>query len=158
MRDMPKIEPRRRSAAPLPPVRLPCAFLVFFALCVLLADCSALFPLESARRAKAEAQVGSVAMAVDMYLLDCGRIPTADQGLAALFRKPSKEPVPDGWKGPYAEEKTLRDPWGRPLEYLVPGGDGSVFGIRCLGADGAPGGTGRDRDFVSWDLRKRTGP
>jgi general secretion pathway protein G len=121
------------------------------------AGCIGYFRIDGLYQTKAAAQVEALAMAVDVYTLDCGRIPTREQGLAALWRKPVEEPVPAGWKGPYADAKSLVDPWGRPFEYLVPGRGGFPFGIRSLGADGREGGSGKNRDIASWDSGKGNG-
>jgi general secretion pathway protein G len=128
-------------------------WIVLASLSLVLCDagCSGISPLDRMRHTKAVAQLESIAMAVDLYTLDCGWIPTAEQGLAALSDRPRMDPVPMGWRGPYLDAKSLVDPWGRPFEYLVPGGGGFPFGIRCLGADGREGGDGQDRDVVSWD-------
>ena len=51
-----------------------------------------------------------------------------------------------GWLGPYAKEAELKDPFGHPYEYRVPGEDGD-FDLVILGKDGKPGGTSIDADF-----------
>lgn len=114
-------------------------------------------PLDRMRSTRASAQLESIAMAVDIYTLDCGQIPTAAQGLAALCGKPSQAPVPSGWRGPYLDAKSLVDPWGRPFQYIVPGLRGLPFGIRSLGADGREGGEGNGRDLATWDIGEDTG-
>jgi general secretion pathway protein G len=48
--------------------------------------------------------------------------------------------------GRYARETELKDAWGNPYVYAVPGTQGRPFDLTTLGADGKPGGEGRDRD------------
>jgi len=42
------------------------------------------------------------------------------------------------------------DPWGNPYYYLIPGPDHKPYGIICFGADGKPGGTGKNKDYFTW--------
>jgi hypothetical protein len=39
------------------------------------------------------------------------------------------------------------DAWGNAFAYALPDGDGGDYTLLCLGADGAAGGEGADRDF-----------
>lgn len=107
--------------------------------------------LEKAKVVSARSQIETFALALDSYYLDCGRYPTAEQGLGALWEKPVQEPVPAGWNGPYLSKKIPGDPWGGAYEYIVPGKAGLPFGIRSLGADGREGGEGNDADVQSWE-------
>jgi general secretion pathway protein G len=57
--------------------------------------------------------------------------------------------VPETWrKGGYIKDLP-KDPWGRPYLYRVPGPEGAPFAVLSLGADGQPGGSGRDADITS---------
>jgi general secretion pathway protein G len=67
---------------------------------------------------------------VEMYKLDNGRYPAR---LTDLL-------------GRYARESELKDIWGNPYVYAVPGTQGRPFDLTTLGADGKAGGEGRDRD------------
>ncbi len=95
-------------------------------------------------------QIQIFSMALNSYFIDCGMYPTKDQGLNALWGKPSNSPVPEDWDGPYVDKQIPNDPWGHPYEYDSPGPSGLPFGLRSLGADGVEGGEGGDRDVVSW--------
>jgi general secretion pathway protein G len=106
--------------------------------------------VSQAKQLAARSQIESYALAVHTYALDCGRIPTAGQGLEALWQRPTLEPVPEQWAGPYLTREVAADPWGRPYEYRVPGPDGLEFGIISYGADGRPGGEGEAADVTSW--------
>lgn len=94
----------------------------------------------------AEIQISSLQSALELYRLDVGAYPTADQGLQALVAPPTGV---KGWQGPYlSRDDGIIDPWGRPYLYTPPPQFGRVT-IRSLGADGKPGGTGDDADIAS---------
>jgi general secretion pathway protein G len=103
-----------------------------------------------ARVVGAKNQIEAFSIALNAYYLDCGRYPTAEQGLKALWEKPVLEPVPSQWSGPYLNKEVPQDPWGRPYEYQNPGPSGLPFALRSLGGDGAEGGEGNDQDVLSW--------
>lgn len=103
-----------------------------------------------ARVVAAKNQIETLSIALNSYFLDAGRYPTESQGLEALWEKPVLDPVPAEWSGPYLTKAVPEDPWGQPYEYEVPGPNGLPFALRSLGADGAEGGEGDDRDIVSW--------
>lgn len=100
--------------------------------------------LGSAKSQTAQVQVRNVAQALEQFQLDVGHLPTQDEGLAALVTQPANEP---SWNGPYLQRaEALKDPWGRPYIYHVPGKAGP-YEVATLGADNAVGGTGEDRDL-----------
>ena len=88
-----------------------------------------------------------------LYKLDNGEYPTTEQGLKALIEPPDKQGNNIHWKkGGYLEKKTLpKDPWGREYIYLSPGIHGD-YDISSYGADGIPGGEGKNRDIKSWEI------
>jgi len=107
--------------------------------------------LKRARTAAARSQINSFSLALESYYIDCGRYPTEEQGLEALLKKPSIEPVSPNWSGPYIYSKKIpNDPWGHSYEYKVPGPEGMPFNIRSFGADGREGGDGENADINSW--------
>jgi len=106
--------------------------------------------LDRARKAAARSQIDSLALALESYYIDCGRYPTEEQGIEALWKKPTIEPVSPNWLGPYIYKNTPNDPWGNPYEYKTPGPDGLPFSIRSLGADGKEGGEDKNADINSW--------
>ncbi|MBI3306478.1 MAG: type II secretion system major pseudopilin GspG [Candidatus Omnitrophica bacterium] len=69
--------------------------------------------------AKADIEV-NIPTALKLYELDNGFFPTTEQGLKALLKKPTSNPTPQNWNGPYLE-KTPLDPWGKPYQYQSPG-------------------------------------
>jgi general secretion pathway protein G len=102
---------------------------------------------DDARVTAAKTDVNNLMQALKLYRLDNQRYPTSEQGLNALVSKPSASPLPPNWR-PYLE-KLPTDPWSRPYQYLNPGIHGEVD-VLSLGADGQPGGDGRDTDVGSW--------
>lgn len=103
--------------------------------------------LSKARTDTATAQVRNIEGALELYYLDVGSYPAANDGLEALFTSPVNAPA---WKGPYLKQRDgLADPWGRPYLYQSPGQHGD-FDISSLGRDGREGGTGEDADITSW--------
>jgi len=102
---------------------------------------------DDARVTAAKTDVGNLMQALKLYKLDNQRYPSSAQGLQALVSKPSAEPVPGNWK-PYLD-KLPTDPWGGSYQYINPGVKGEVD-VLSLGADGKPGGEGKDADIGSW--------
>lgn len=103
--------------------------------------------LGRAKTDTARIQAKNLAQAVELYYLDVGAYPAANQGLAALLTAPPGAPQ---WRGPYLRAGTgIADPWSRPFLYRVPGPNGAPFEIVSLGRDGQPGGTGEDADASS---------
>ena len=111
-----------------------------------------------AKKTAARNQIEQYSAALQTYFLDCGRFPTSEQGLAALWTKPDLYPLPENWKGPYLERKPGKDPWGSDFEYIsaessampseVP--ENLPYVLVCWGADKARGGSGEGEDIVSW--------
>ena len=90
----------------------------------------------------AQAQLASIAKALDLYRIDMGRYPSTEQGLDALTAAPANEPR---WRGPYLQKTVPADPWGRAYVYKAPGEKGE-FDLLSLGKDGSPGGAEDNAD------------
>lgn len=103
---------------------------------------------EQARVTIAEADINSnIAMALKLYELDNGNYPTTEQGLNALFSKPSISPVPNNWNGPYLEKQPV-DPWRNPYRYRCPGTHNIIsYDLYSIGKDGAEG---TEDDVKNW--------
>ncbi len=90
-------------------------------------------------------QLTLLTTALDDFHRDCGRYPTADEGLHALVDKGS-EPK---WKGPYLDPARVpADPWGTPFMYKL-----TATGtpeISSAGPDKAPG----TRDDVTMPVKR----
>ena len=108
---------------------------------------------DEAKQLKAKMQIESIETALKLYKLDGGRYPSTEQGLNALVEKPETGDVPRKWKeGGYLEKgKVPADPWGNEYVYLSPGVHGD-FDIISYGADGVPGGEGKDKDINNWEI------
>lgn len=104
---------------------------------------------DEARIVAAKQDIATLMQSLKLYRLDNRRYPTAEQGLAALVKKPETDPLPPNWKS-YIERLPL-DPWGNAYQYLNPGLNGEID-VFSFGADGKPGGEGVDADIGSWQL------
>ncbi|MEY2689530.1 MAG: type secretion system protein GspG [Pseudomonadota bacterium] len=102
---------------------------------------------DDARMTAARTDVNNLMQALKLYKLDNQRFPTGEQGLQALIARPGAAPVPPNWK-PYLD-KLPNDPWGHVYQYANPGVKGEID-VFSLGADGQPGGEGKDADIGSW--------
>ena len=103
---------------------------------------------EDARITAARTDVNNLMQALKIYKLDNQRYPTAAQSLQALLTKPTDAPIPPNWK--HYLDKLPNDPWGHPYQYLNPGVRGEVD-VLSFGADGQPGGEGKNADIGSWE-------
>ena len=103
---------------------------------------------EKAKVGAARAQIELLGTALDTFRLDVGRYPNSQEGLAALRQRPFSS---DRWDGPYLKKEVPKDPWDRPYYYRSPGEGGRPYDLYSLGADGAPGGDGDNRDITSWE-------
>ena len=107
--------------------------------------------VSEAKTATARTQVELLGMALDNYRLDNGYYPTTEQGLTALQEKPSREPAPANWRGPYLKKAIPADPWGRPYGYASPGQQNPrAYDLWTFGRDGESGGEEDDEDVLSW--------
>jgi len=103
--------------------------------------------LGSSRSETARIQVKNIAASLQLFRLDAGRYPNAQEGLDALVKQPSTVP---NWNGPYMPDATaIVDPWGKPYRFVVPGKH-SEIDVYTLGSDGAEGGTGEAKDVGNW--------
>ena len=102
---------------------------------------------DDARVTAAKTDVNNLMQALKLYKLDNQSYPSAEQGLQALVAKPTVGVVPPNWK-PYID-KLPADPWGHPYQYLNPGVNGEID-VFSFGADGQPGGEGKNADIGSW--------
>jgi len=95
----------------------------------------------------ARAQIDALDKALEQFRLDVGRLPTTEEGLAALNTAPAGI---QNWEGPYLKKAVPPDPWGHPYVYLEPGTHQNDFDLASYGRDGRTGGTGEDADLVNW--------
>lgn len=102
---------------------------------------------EDARITAAKTDIANLTQALKLYKLDNQRFPGADQGLLALVARPTAGQIPLTWR-PYID-KLPQDPWGKSYQYLNPGIKGEID-VMSFGADGVPGGEGKNADIGSW--------
>ncbi|MBO7612840.1 MAG: type II secretion system major pseudopilin GspG [Treponema sp.] len=114
--------------------------------------------MELARETSARQTLEHYKAAMQSYYLDCGSFPTTEQGLAALWTKPTLVPVPQNWSGPYLDKEVKPDPWGNDYVYIKNGSatfpsdcpQNLPYAVICYGADGVAGGEGENADIVSY--------
>ena len=99
---------------------------------------------ESAKAMATSSQISRISMSVESFYLDTGITPSS---LDELVSEPSGV---NGWNGPYIKNTLLKDPWGQPYQYKVPGDHGD-FDIWSYGADRQQGGEGNNADINSWE-------
>jgi general secretion pathway protein G len=103
--------------------------------------------LDKSKVRAARLQMDTLSASLDLFKLDTGRYPTEVEGLTALMEAPAGT---DAWDGPYVRSnRSIIDPWQRPYLYKP---DGRTYRIVTLGADGAEGGEGYDRDLAFPEL------
>ena len=107
---------------------------------------------EEAKVTAAKVQLRVLEDSLHQYEIDNGAYPTTEQGLEALVRQPTVGVPPKKWReGGYLEKGSVpKDPWGNPYVYVSPGAQGD-YDLYSYGADGAPGGDGRNKDITSRD-------
>lgn len=95
----------------------------------------------------AQLQIDQLGLAVDLFHLDVGRPPSSEETLIALVKRPQNIV---NWNGPYLKSETaLLDPWGTLYLYRSPGEHGP-YDLYTLGRDREAGGSGEDKDVISW--------
>lgn len=101
---------------------------------------------DQAKTAIAKADVNSLLpTALKLYELDNGFFPTTSQGLQALIKKPTTNPLPTNWNGPYIDKEPL-DPWGNPYVYTAPGDHRPDYDLYSKGKDPKK----EDDDITNW--------
>jgi general secretion pathway protein G len=92
---------------------------------------------DKAANTKARADISTLEQGVELYRLNKLQYPSGENGLQSLLQERYIKRLPN-------------DPWGNPYHYSNPGADGRAFDITSYGADGQPGGEGKDADIGSW--------
>ena len=102
---------------------------------------------EQARETAARQDIeGGLRTSLNLYELDNGSFPTTEQGLGALYEKPSVEPIPKHWRQ-YLEKKPPKDPWGNDYAYRYPGAHNpNGYDLSSLGKDGVES----EDDIKNW--------
>ncbi len=147
-----KTAPGRRSPAGFTLIEIMVVVLIIGLLATLVAV-NVIPRKEEANRVKACADIKSLETALKLYYLDNHTYPTTEQGLKALVAQPTVGKIPCCWKeGGYVEGGHIpKDPWDNAYVYISPAPNGSDYEIISYGADGKPGGEGKDKDITSLD-------
>ena len=87
----------------------------------------------TAKSQTAQIQAKNISAALELYYLDVGNYPSAEQGLQALLTMPQGA---SGWHGPYLKNQSgLLDPWHKRYAYRIPGRNGE-FDVYSQGHEG----------------------
>ena len=92
---------------------------------------------EQANLTAATTMVENISQALRFFAIDCGRLPTTEEGLRALMEQPANV---KNWKGPYLEKGIPKDPWDTPYVYRCPGNHNNDFDLYSFGPDRNEGG------------------
>lgn len=95
--------------------------------------------------AAANLQISEIEVSLDLFKLDVGRYPTADEGLMVLADNSKSIPK---WNGPYLKSGLPKDPWGENYHYQNPGRKGAPD-VFSYGADKKQGGEGFNADIFN---------
>jgi len=73
---------------------------------------------DQAKKDTAKLNIGHIEAALTRYKAANGFFPSTDQGLKALVKKPTTQPIPNRWaEGGYIKKVPV-DPWHRKFQYL----------------------------------------
>jgi general secretion pathway protein G len=97
--------------------------------------------MKKADEATARRELRSLHGLLEAYHVACDRLPTAEQGLSALQKKPVLEPVPKIWIQ-LLKKDSEPDPWGRPYRYRIREQDGKA--VHVISSDGPDAGNEKD--------------
>jgi len=96
----------------------------------------------------ARSQMAIIEGQLEQFAIDCGRLPSDDEGLSALLMPP--EGLEETWGPKYLKDSQINDPWGNPYIYVS---EGTVnvgsYDLISLGADGEEGGEGDNADIFN---------
>lgn len=102
--------------------------------------------VEGAKIQRVDGDIASITSQLRMYEINNRFLPTTQQGLMALVKKPEIEPLPRRWTQLFKEVPL--DPWNRPYMYAFPGKHNpESFDLYSLGKDGIES----DDDMGNWN-------
>ncbi len=78
--------------------------------------------------------INSLAFMLLAFRCHTGRFPTQEEGLSSLLNPPG-DLTPEQWRGPYASESFLIDPWGVAYRYVREDNDLFIYDLRSAGED-----------------------
>jgi general secretion pathway protein G len=86
----------------------------------------------------AQSDISTLKSSLQQFEIDNDRLPTTEEGLAALAVNPGNMP---NWKHAYIDKQPpIVDPWKNPYVYRCPGSNGADFDLFSCGPDGHEGG------------------
>ena len=86
--------------------------------------------------------------ALEQFAINCGRLPSDDEGLDALLTAPPE--LEEKWGSKYLKASQILDPWDNPYIYVEEGNmNTGSYDLICLGADGDEGGEGENADIFN---------
>ena len=91
---------------------------------------------EQARIVKAKQDILAIQSALDLYKLDNGMYPSTDQGLDALVKRPTSDPIPQNWKSDGYLQQLPIDPWGEHYQYINEDDKLRIFSYGAKGKEG----------------------
>ncbi len=100
---------------------------------------------QEARITAAQVDISHLETALDAFEVDCGRYPTEQEGLEALWQAPADV---TGWRREYVKPNSGKDPWGHPYVYRYPGRQNT--GSYDLYSFGPNGQEGDADDIGNW--------
>jgi general secretion pathway protein G len=106
---------------------------------------------EKADRQKAISDIATLENALDMYKLDNGRFPSAEQGVEALVKKTELAPIPRNYPDDGYVRRLPQDPWGKDYQLRNPG-EHSRIDVFSAGPDGE---VGTADDIGNWDAHDK---
>ena len=99
----------------------------------------------TSRQNIARLEISKICQAVESFYVEKGRYPETAEGLEALLGNADN---PDGF---LPGTRMVKDPWGNPYDYVIPGKT-THFDVLSYGGDGREGGTGVNMDISSAEL------
>jgi general secretion pathway protein G len=90
--------------------------------------------LDIAKEQRARSDLQTIKTQLSSYEMENQFLPTTEQGLIALVKQPTTEPVPTRWRP--LMEKMPTDPWGSSYQYRIPAQhSGKQYDLYSLGPD-----------------------
>ncbi len=104
--------------------------------------------LGAAKTKIARSKMAIIEGALEQFAINCGRLPTDEEGLDALLIPPPE--LEETWGSKYLKDSQIIDPWDNPYIYVLEGviNTGS-YDLISLGADGAEAGEGENADIFN---------
>ncbi len=101
---------------------------------------------EQAKIARANADVASIGVALDLYELDTGSYPASIEDLVKREPPAGIDRETSSWNGPYLKKGLPNDPWGHPYAYTRESQHNQDYDLSSLGPDGRAG----NDDITNW--------